>query len=103
MNKLYYNKEKLKYATITDEGTNYREIADMMTMIGFKMNHSSARNYVLRIMKKFANAITKSWHIELTDNKLEQIIKNPNFQEGICDILQKIEINKKQSERLTEK
>ncbi len=77
------------YATVAfDEGVNYREIADMMTEIGFKMNHSSARNYVLRVMRKFADAIVDSWGIEVAEENLEKIVKSPDFQEAICDILQ---------------
>lgn len=92
---LQCKKDKSQYATVAEEGTNYREIADMMTMIGYKMNHSSARNYVLRVMKKFAHAITKKWSIDVTDDKLEQIVKDPQFQEGISDILQEIEAGRK--------
>lgn len=95
MDQLHCKKEKSQYATVAEDGTNYREIADMMTMIGYKMNHSSARNYVLRVMKKFAHAITKNWSIDVSDDKLDQIIKDPQFQEGICDILQEIEANRK--------
>ena len=80
------------YATVAlDEGVNYREIADMMTEIGFKMNHSSARNYVLRVMRKFADAITNEWDIDLPGEKMEKIVKSPQFQQAICDILQTIE------------
>lgn len=92
-------KDKAQYATVAEEGTNYREIADMMTLIGYKMNHSSARNYVLRVMKKFAHAITKSWDVNVTEEKLDLIIKDPQFQEGICDILQEIEVNRKLTEQ----
>jgi len=92
-------KEKAQYATVAEEGTNYREIADMMTMIGYKMNHSSARNYVLRVMKKFAQAITEGWDVNISDEKLDSIIKDPQFQEGICDILQEIESNRKLTEQ----
>lgn len=99
MNNLQSKKTRAHYATVAEEGTNYREIADMMTMIGFKMNHSSARNYVLRIMKKFANAITENWDIKLTDDKLDAIIKDPNFQEGISDILQMLEERRKTDEK----
>ena len=95
LNELYYKKEKTQYATVTEDGTNYREIADMMTMIGFKMNHSSARNYVLRVMKKLAYAITKSWDINLSDDRLNHISKDPQFQEGIYDIIQEIEGNRR--------
>jgi transposase-like protein len=80
------------YATVAlDEGVNYREIADMMTEIGFKMNHSSARNYVLRVMRKFANAITKEWDLDIPESKMDKIVKSPQFQAAICDILQSLE------------
>lgn len=80
------------YATVTiDEGINYREIASTMTEIGYKMNHSSARNYVLRVMKKFADAIVENWDLEVSEHKIEKVVKSPKFQQAICDILQSIE------------
>ena len=85
-------KKEHSYATVSyDEGVNYREIANMMSEIGFEMNHSSARNYILRIMRKFAHAITDAWDIDLTDQELEKIIKTAKFQQAICDILQSLE------------
>lgn len=83
---------KSAYATVIEnDGVNYREIADTMTAIGFKMNHSSARNYVLRVMRKFATTILKEWNIQVTEDRLEQIIKSPQFQQGICEILQSLD------------
>lgn len=84
--------QKSVYATVTDdEGVNYREIADMMTEIGFKMNHSSARNYVLRVMRKFADELIKSWDLEVSEQRLQKIVKSPQFQQAICGILQSID------------
>ena len=83
---------KSTYATVSsDEGINYREIADMMSEIGFKMNHSSARNYVLRVMRKFADAIVKEWDIDVHPSRIDVIVKSPQFQQAICDVLQTIE------------
>lgn len=88
------------YATVAlDSGVNYREIADMMTEIGFKMNHSSARNYVLRVMRKFADAITENWDLEVSDQRMEKIVKSPQFQEAICSILQNLESENTRSVR----
>ena len=88
------------YATVTfDEGVNYREIADMMTEIGFKMNHSSARNYVLRVMRKFADAIVDNWDVDVPEHKLDKIVKSPQFQQAICEILQNIDVEHKAKER----
>lgn len=83
---------KSSYATVTvEEGVNYREIADMMTEIGYKMNHSSARNYVLRVMRKFAEAIIDNWQLEVTEDRIEKICKSPGFQAAICDVIKRIE------------
>lgn len=77
------------YATVAgDEGVNYREIAETMTELGYEMNHSSARNFVLRVMRKFALSIATAWNVELDDEKVDEISKNPAFQAAISDILQ---------------
>ena len=81
------------YATVVeDDGINYREIADTMTELGFSMNHSSARNYVLRVMRKFVSALAIDFEMELDELKIDQIAKSPNFQHGIAEILQTIEM-----------
>ena len=82
------------YATV-DDGVNYRNIADTMTDIGYKMNHSSARNHILRIMKKFAEAITSQYGIDMSDEKLDIVAKSPMFQSGIAELLQDIETIRK--------
>jgi len=80
------------YATVADdEGVNYREIADTMTELGFNMNHSSARNYVLRVMRKFTKAFTKQWNIEVDDKRIDEIAKDPGFQHGVADLLHTVE------------
>ena len=90
--------EKSVYSTVADnEGVNYRDIAEMMTEIGFKMNHSSARNYVLRVMKKFADALVKEWDLDLPEERVNDVIKSPHFQQGICEILQTIDAQQKQN------
>jgi hypothetical protein len=84
------------YATVAeDEGVNYREIADTMSEIGFSMNHSSARNYVLRVMRKFAKAFVTSWGIEADEQRIDEIAKNPSFQHGVADLLQVVEAQRR--------
>ncbi len=78
------------YATTGDDGVNYRDIADSMTSMGFKMNHSSARNYILRVMKKFAIELSSEWEIPTKKIELEEIAKSPGFQKGISEILKEI-------------
>lgn len=76
------------YATIAEEdGVNYRQIAQSMTDMGFEMNHSSARNYVLRVMKKMAEALMEEWDLSESDYDLDEISKSPFFQNGISDVL----------------
>jgi len=84
------------YATVADdEGDNYREIADMMTELGFSMNHSSARNYVLRVMRKFVNALADEWNLKLTEQRVDEIAKSPQFQHGIADLLHIVEAQRR--------
>lgn len=80
------------YATVgEDAGVNYREIADIMSEIGFEMNHSSARNYVLRVMTKFAKAFDEEWSLDLPEDKLACIAASPAFQNAISDLLHNLE------------
>lgn len=84
------------YATVVnDEGVNYRDIAETMTELGFDMNHSSARNYVIRIMKKFAQEFSTQWGLGLSEKKIDVIAKSPMFQQGISEILHNIEASQK--------
>jgi hypothetical protein len=88
------------YATVADEeGVNYREIAEMMTGLGFSMNHSSARNYVLRVMRKFAAALGVAWGQELDEKRIDEIAKDPSFQHGIADLLHVVEARRRARRR----
>jgi len=81
------------YATVGEEdGVNYREMSEIMTQNGFEMNHSSARNYVLRVMRKFADELMKEWGLSTRDFDAEIIAKSPQFQQGIGEILQELHI-----------
>lgn len=84
------------YATVVDdEGINYREIADTMTELGFSMNHSSARNYVLRVMRKFVDALVNEGFVEIEESKRDEIAKSPTFQHGIADLLHSLEMERR--------
>lgn len=76
------------YATVSeDDGVNYRVISSLMTEMGFVMNHSTARAYILRVMKKFAESLCDEWGIDIDSEKAEEISKSPQFQQGIGEIL----------------
>jgi ActR/RegA family two-component response regulator len=83
---------------VEDDGINYREIASTMTELGFKMNHSSARNHVLRIMRKFIDEFAKQYNLKLSDDVKNNVVKVPMFQRGIADLLQEIESERRSSE-----
>jgi hypothetical protein len=89
-------KFKAGYATVTNDngGDNYREIAELMTQIGFPMNHSSARNHVIRAMHKFVLAFCKAQRIEFSEKEQLRIARDPRFQEAICDMMQYLEAEK---------
>jgi len=77
------------YATVRsqDDGLGYREIAEMMTSMGHKMNHSTARNIFLSAMTKFVENTCRLYDIKLTDENVKRISSDPRFQSGILDML----------------
>lgn len=90
------------YATVTDEeGVNYRDIADTLTTMGYPMNHSSVRNHVLRIMRKFAQELSDGWSLELSDTQVDAVSRSSSFQRGIADILHTVEHVRRQESSQT--
>jgi len=88
------------YATVAGEdGVNYREIAETMTVLGFPMNHSSARNYVLRVMRKFVEEIACEYEVDADEGRVDEIAKSPGFQRGVADVLQTIEAERRRGAR----
>ena len=76
------HKSENGYATVTNSGFGYREIAERMTQSGHKMNHASARNYFLRAMKKLAKTVS-----DHTDRDSASLASDPRFQMAIAEIL----------------
>lgn len=84
------------YATVAiDEGINYREIADTMTELGFPMNHSSARNYILRVMRKFVKEFIDQYDLKFNETRIDEIAKSPGFQHGVADLLYTVEVERR--------
>lgn len=77
-------KYKSGYATVTNQGLGYREIAEVLTSEGFKMNHATARNYFLRAMEKLATPMVQM--VE-TGRSAEELAADPQFQDAMIEIL----------------
>lgn len=92
-------KNKKLYST-TDDGINYREIAEVMTRLGEPMNHSSARNYVIKVMLKCVSAYAKSNNLSLTDKQKFEIAKSHLFQDSVAEILYNVIAKRKQNNDL---
>lgn len=76
------------YATV-EGGGDYRMIAEVLTSQGFKMNHSSARNHFLSIMRGFAEDILRSTGLaEPTQEKVEEMARQPLFQSAVRDMFE---------------
>lgn len=86
------------YATVAgDEGDNYRDIAEIMTNMGYPMNHSSARNYVLRVMRLFVQAYSDNMGLDLSDREIDNVAKSPQFQMTLAEKLQVLENMRRES------
>lgn len=85
-------KFKHGYASVdADQGGHYRTISEVMTELGFKMNHSSARNHVIRIMAQFVWAFAQGLNVQLDEERVLATARSPSFQAAVCELLQLIE------------
>ena len=71
------------YATVTGQGMGYREIAEIMSSEGKKMNHATARNYFIRAMRKLAKSVVS----HTPDGDADRLASDPRFQSAIIEIL----------------
>jgi len=75
------------YSTVIKKGgKSYKEIAEEMTKMGFKMKHSAARNILLEAMKKLASGICDLYDME--DADISKVASDPRFQECIASYLE---------------
>lgn len=84
--------ERSEYATVADTlGCDYREIADTLTVCGWPMNHSSARNYVLRGIEKIAVRVLDACGMDSSHVAARAVARSAQFQAGLAEVLRLIE------------
>ena len=89
-------KKTERYVSVKeDDGSDYKEISEVMTTLGFKMNHSSARNHVTRVVKKFAEAYIDNLDVIMTDEQCQALAASALFQDALCGLLQDIEYDRR--------
>ena len=82
------------YATTSSlGGKSYKEISEIMTDRGDKMNHSTARNVFLNSMKKIASCACTLYDVEVNEANIKRIANDPRFQSGISQIIKEAGIN----------
>jgi hypothetical protein len=88
--------QKKEYATVRgSDGVNYREIAEIMTALGYDMNHSSARNHLLRIMRRFYVAYCRAQGFDVPDDAIDEACRSAGFQEAVSQFIQQIECRRR--------
>ena len=78
-----------KYVSVSNDSSSlkYREIANIMTARGDKMNHATVRNIILRGFTKVAKGISKDYGIILDDESAFKIAKSPDFQQAVVSLI----------------
>lgn len=85
-----------KYTTKTQtDGDVYTEIADIATLMGYNMNHCTARNIVINVMKKFITRIAVDNGKPLRKIQIRRIAMSPQFQNSMMIILDQFEARRK--------
>lgn len=83
---------RVGYVTLEPDtgGLDYRAIADIMTVEGKTMGHSTVRNIIMKTMEKFAASLMAANGI--VDDPAE-VAKGPLFQKMIASYIQEIYTN----------
>ena len=83
------HKVKGGYFTVTSisGADDYKLIAKKCTDMGYKMQHSTARNVFLSAMTKIAKSIHNSSGSSPSEKDLFEIAKNPAFQMSVAEVL----------------
>lgn len=71
-------------------GLDYQSIANIITDDGYKINHSSARNYVIRGFIKIAKYISDMHDLKYTDAQIHEIAKSYKFQTSVAELMKEI-------------
>lgn len=79
---------KKKYVTLEDsDGTNFRELAKIMTNAGYKMNHASSRNILISAIDSMLIEIAKSLEVSLSDEQVKKLRDDQNVHSYLADLL----------------
>jgi len=66
---------------------NYRQISAACTENGMKIGPSNVRNVLLSAMKKIAGPLCEAHSIQVNDDQLMEIARNPHFQMSIATLI----------------
>lgn len=71
-------------------GLEYKNIANIMTNSGYKMNHSSVRNHINRGCIKIIDHYANINNIKLSKENIYEIAKSKEFQDALYNVLKEI-------------
>jgi ketopantoate reductase len=74
------------YITL-ENGTDFREIAKILTRKGFPMNHATARNVLMSSLTKLLGFVSTKMGTNLTEAQIKQVLKSPETHEALAEIL----------------
>ena len=77
------------YGASANNGMGYREIAERMTEMGDQMNHSTARNVLMRALEKIAEPLISVFEKEIGSDATV-VARDPRFQESMVSLLHDI-------------
>lgn len=82
-------------SVLQDEGIDYRDIASVLTEMGYPMGHSTVRNVVIRVMQQICDELTQQCDVGLNPSQSTfDIASSAKFQEFIAEIMHLIELSR---------
>ena len=74
---------------ISNDGLDLRNIAEIMTEAGIKMNHASAYNNIQHAMRKIATELAERNNIKCKSSQLDNLSKDQSFHNFVAYLMQR--------------
>lgn len=85
------HKEKKNVTRAEIDGDVYVDIAEVLTLMGHKMNFCTARNIVISVMEKIVQEISSKHGTHVNREQARAIASSAEFQSQIAKCLDKLE------------
>lgn len=82
-------KNSKRYVTIKNNGIDFRKLAEIMTVNGYKMNHATVRNQLMLAIETLMNHMSSNLDAKLTKKNIKTFLASQENHDDLSDVIYK--------------